>query len=365
MIDQVLRIRWYQVPALAVELCEKTATAARAAQEALRQLPLDDLCGVFYQPELQLFRVVTANNESETRRKYACALAHPVLTVDERKHDNATWVPVFVVPWNEKRAYSPTLKRLAQLLLISPSDVSQHIPCAGSPLASILAGGMLGAATGYGAGWLGEQVLPKKWKRNRLRWTLAALGGLTGAAPGMLGAAVHARQGRSILEPGPLYENPAQTWGGEVPASSGVGKYTLASAAAPGEVPPQVKEAIYSETGAFGPVLGAPPIPVDRFNQTVWQDPYVAPRLSPVQQAAISGLVTGAAYEDGRKTRFVTPLDVARMTAGMGSGYISGALVGKALGLLTGMPDSTQDTLKRTGLWAGVVANLVPIAFGR
>jgi hypothetical protein len=57
-------------------------------------------------------------------------------------------------------------------------------------------------------------------------------------------------------------------------------------------------------------------------------------------------------------------MDVGRMAAGMGSGYLSGALVGKALGLMMGMPESTQDKLKNTGMFAGIVANMVPIAFG-
>jgi hypothetical protein len=41
-------------------------------------------------------------------------------------------------------------------------------------------------------------------------------------------------------------------------------------------------------------------------------------------------------------------MDVARISAGMGSGYLSGAIVGKVLGTLTGMPGSTQDRLKQT-----------------
>jgi hypothetical protein len=57
-------------------------------------------------------------------------------------------------------------------------------------------------------------------------------------------------------------------------------------------------------------------------------------------------------------------MDMGRMAAGMGSGYLSGALVGKGLGLLFGMPESTQERLKETGMFAGVISNLVPVAFG-
>jgi len=99
------------------------------------------------------------------------------------------------------------------------------------------------------------------------------------------------------------------------------------------------------------------------FNRTIWEDQRVASRLEGPTQAAASGLVTGAAHMRG-SPRLVSPADIGRLTAGMGSGYVAGAVVGKALGALLGMPQQTQDKLKQTGMWAGVVANLVPLAFG-
>jgi hypothetical protein len=117
---------------------------------------------------------------------------------------------------------------------------------------------------------------------------------------------------------------------------------------------------LYPGTGLFGPAID-----VQDFNQTIWNDPRVAGNLPVSTRAAATGLVTGAANLPGkRETNFVTPVDVARMAAGMGSGYLSGMLVGKALGIMAGMPQQTQDHLKNTGMWAGLVANLIPIAFG-
>jgi hypothetical protein len=48
----------------------------------------------------------------------------------------------------------------------------------------------------------------------------------------------------------------------------------------------------------------------------------------------------------------------------MGSGLASGMLVGKALGALAGLTPGAQQTLKRTGMWAGALMNIVPRAFG-
>ena len=122
------------------------------------------------------------------------------------------------------------------------------------------------------------------------------------------------------------------------------------------------KIAFESDNG-FGAI--AAPVPVNEFNQIIWNDPRVSDRLSTGVQAAMSGLVTGAAYQDGRKSNLVTPLDMGRIAAGMGGGYISGAIVGKALGTLMGMPQETQDFLKNTGVYAGILTSLAPIVFRR
>ena len=58
---------------------------------------------------------------------------------------------------------------------------------------------MLGAAAGYGVGALGENLLPERWERGKLRRTLATMGGFVGAAPGLLNAAVNHSQGKPLL----------------------------------------------------------------------------------------------------------------------------------------------------------------------
>lgn len=215
------------------------------------------------------------------------------------------------------------------LLNLWPSEYVPGVPNHPGILHSMLTAGLAGAGLGYGAGALGEQVLPEQWRRGRLRKTLAAAGLVAGVTPAML------------IGLGNLANNKPFT-------ELSILQHEKMSALLPG-------------TGW----MATPPIPVQEFNDTIWRDPRVAGPLPLPTQAAASGLVTGAANLPGRRgARFVSPLDVARMAAGMGSGYLSGALVGKVLGLLTGMPPKTQDRLKTTGLWAGVVANVVPMAFG-
>jgi hypothetical protein len=62
---------------------------------------------------------------------------------------------------------------------------------------------------------------------------------------------------------------------------------------------------------------------------------------------------------------WVTPKQMAGLAVNMGAGYLSGALVGSALGLLTGMPSTTQQTLKNTGMYLGIVNSVVPKLFGQ
>jgi hypothetical protein len=61
---------------------------------------------------------------------------------------------------------------------------------------------------------------------------------------------------------------------------------------------------------------------------------------------------------------YVTPSDMARLTAGMGVGYGSGLVAGKVLGTLTGMPPRVQNTLAQSGMYAGIVKAMVPMIYG-
>lgn len=206
----------------------------------------------------------------------------------------------------------------SELLLQTPSDlpILKHIKP--TPLASMLAGAVLGGGAGYLGASAAGMVLPRHWDKKRLRRNAAMFGALVGTAPGLEWGALN----RFADEP---FNSDAF-----------------------------LKES--SLSGLFDTV------DVNQFNHTVWNDPRVANRMNPPTQALLTGFVTGAANLPGKRTStsIVTPFDMGRMAVGMGSGYLSGALVGKALGALTGMPDSAQDRLKSVGLWAGIAKSLVP-----
>lgn len=315
---------WKRVPELMLEYYEKS----RPVAEQLKEAGVTET--VYYCPETNVTH-----------------FANSLKAMDQ------------TLPW-VKVAGSNTLKSIAKGLNYFPNELSKHVPGLQSPMGAMLTSGLVGAGLGYGGGMLAEQMLPEEWERKKLRRTMAILGGLGLAAPAAAWAGVNAANDKSVLDGWPLDTGHVENRAPDPPRhydpifspeNSPVAKFTRKLAAA-----------FESETG----VSSEPLINVNAFNQTIWGDPRVTHRMSPVLQAAGSGLVTGAATlaGSGRPATFITPWDVGRMAAGMGSGYASGELVGRALGILTGMPQSTQDRLKQTGMWAGVVNTMLPLAFG-
>jgi len=222
-----------------------------------------------------------------------------------------------------------------------------------NPLTSTLTGGALGAALGYGGGWLLQKLFPEKYVEDGpLARNLAIVGGLgLGGASGLFHG-LPAYKSRRDLGQG--------FWG------------SLGGAALDDTIYPALKRAQDEfnvelntddlfEKLAYAPVAGAfvPNIPVNGFNQAVWRDPY----LTPHEQAATTGLTAAASLQRGGSS-LVSPFDVGKIAVGMGSGAVSGMLVGKALGALAGLTPVAQEGIQNAGIFAGLIRSIVPKAFG-
>jgi len=237
-------------------------------------------------------------------------------------------------------------------------------------LTSALLGGALSAGLGWGAGKAIELVTPRdKLKRGRLSGNLALLGGLGGA--GLLGLIhgaplVHKYGWRGLLTPGPFNGN----YINEGPDPN---EWMITA-----KQPVKTAEWLRRKTDVLKMMTGIdferdelfekmsvdagfalPKIPVDQFNNMIFADQHTP---QPVQAAA-AGLTTGAALATG--SPLVSPFDVGRIAVGMGSGYLSGMLVGKTLGALAGVSPDVQKKLQQTGVWAGMLKTIVPLAFGK
>lgn len=280
-----------------------------------------------------------------------------------------------------KVAYSPFLRAAGEYLNFFPGKYPGGIPNSPGPVQSMLTSGLVGAGLGYAGGWAAEQLMPDEWKRGRLRKTLAALGGAAGAVPGAVWGASNLYQGKgfndnSVLNH-PAGASPAMNQqdlgvlkgAGDKLSTIKLGtRYTSACQAYADKVAADtlvlLKEA-FGDSFATDYDSAAAPSPmsvnVDAMGRTLWETG-ASPQTAGMTMGA---LAAAQQMPGGEEPGFVTPLQMANLAAHMGAGYLSGAVVGATLGLLTGMPAATQDTLKRTGMYLGVVRSVVPKLFGQ
>lgn len=382
VIAAAQRLTWLAVPQRAVALAEKCAGTAKKVREAIADLPTDGIIDLWYHNDddkllLNVGDWIESGDYSQWTDtlqplvdKFECESEIGTRSMQE----SADWVKVAARPAIaialEKEAISPTLQHGASLLGYRPGV----IPGSPNPLIATLASGMLGAGVGYGAGWLGEQLMPNKWERGKLRRTLATLGAGLGATPGLAWMGTNVATGRPFYS-GELLDGPVDTVSSHSPLRYRQGtngnqfypnpEYTghLSTHGLPGlELDYRKKAFAKTAASMTGYDKPWPTIDVPAFHAAVNFDNRISPLLPPSTRAAASGLMLGASKVNGG-ARFITPMDVGRIAAGMGSGYVSGMLVGKVLGGLMGMPEATQEKLKNTGTWAGIVANMIPLAF--
>lgn len=200
-----------------------------------------------------------------------------------------------------------------------------------SPLAAMLATGILGAGLGYGGAALASGLLPGTWDKRKLRRGGLMFGGALGAAPGAIETA------KSLLIGQPVTD-------GSHMRLPEIGKKS-------GNYLP------HSPRYPTGPTIDA-----DAMLHTVWKSPMVSGKLTPKERSLFTGAMLGS--QQIARSNYVTPSDMARLTAGMGIGYASGLVAGKVLGTLTGLPTDARKTLADTGMYAGVVKAVLPMIYG-
>lgn len=261
--------------------------------------------------------------------------------------------------WWVKVAYSPMLRRMGEILQFFPS---QDIPgFGGRPLASTLATGLLGTGLGYGTGYLAEKLMPDWMQESgRTRKSMALTGGLLGAGVGATPGLINKMTGRSFNDPTLWSGDPLE--GHNKLSSETLGKtYTQA-----------IKTYLEKESDFGMNTVGGPGYeqePVIRTNllgRVLWNND-VNPQLTAMTMGAVYG--ANQMPDQQSMPGVVTPHQMGLFGMSMGAagggikGYITGRMVGRGLGVLTGMPQSTQDSIANAGFVTGVVNNLVPKLF--
>ena len=361
-------IFWEDVPEIIDEWTEKTAAPAADIRTATANMYTNGDFGFYWNPEVNgagMFARLFPTQQDVALCKMA--LDRAVGRENVLRDGLLTWNEVANGGW-VKVAYSKPIRRAGELLNFFPGEYPGGIPNAPSPLASTLTGGLVGAGLGYGAGWLGEKLLPKKWRRNRLRRTLAMLGGAAGATPGAMWLYSAMRRGRSPMDGSdlaqspdsePIYDAPPLVEAAKTAGDEPLGEMYK------GAVDSFVKRAFGSPMASV-PFTRYPKGPVDvninKMGHTLWEV-----GASPQTTATTMGALYAAQQMPDPNSRpgHVTPNQTGLLAQAMGAakGYAGGWLVGKTLGATTGASAGFQNTLAKGGAILGIVNTTIPQLF--
>lgn len=294
------------------------------------------------------------------------------------------------------------VKRANLSLLNRPFELGGKLTGGPSPLTNALVGGLLAGGVGYGTGALLENVLPERLvERGRLRRTLGLVGGAMGAVPGMWQASVNAENSQQAGKPlgmkswiTPNEEVPinqgaldssqhlfdGRHHGDEIP-SLGQIKQSLADLPAPDPMFLKAAAGYALETGAAGALR---PVPVDAFNNAIWNDVHLGQRSSqnnpygtknpwgdnsddlhtpPAIAAAASGLVTGVNSMYGSPS-VLSPRHFIHGLAAAGVDVATARIAGGILGALGGLTPVAQQQLQTAGLWSGLIRGVTSSVLG-
>ncbi len=352
---------WNDFPGLIDTLVEKSAGPAEVARKAVSDIYTKSDIGIYWNPVLEKVGLYTRPHDPEEFNWCLDSLK------EKMGHDSVLSVPLAdndLNDWWVKVAYSPTLRRLGEFLKFFPNTDKDSF--GGRPIASTIASGLLGTGLGYGTGYLLDKITPKalRNKNGRLKYLGAVFGGSLGAGLGSLPGLVNLHEGRDF--------NDKTLWDGmpedgfnrslpEGPYKDAIDHYIELQKEAF-----QVHPVGPASTVGGPSFASAPLISTNELGQVLW-----GTNASPQTAAMTMGAVHGAnQMPDNRSAPgYVTPHQTGLFGMAMGAaggglkGYATGFVVGKGLGILTGMPESTQKTLRASGAALGIVNTLVPKLF--
>jgi len=379
-IDKIREANWRLVDDELDRFAKEAAEPVAMLYEAAAQLPFarSMVHRLYFQPELQTAFLYVPDANEKLAGVWGEFLSEVPGVVDVLVNDVDRVPPDYgESPWIFiKKSFDP-MSAVAQAGGWKEGPVTKAFG-GPSPLGAALASGLLGAGAGYGAGWVGEHLLPEDhFAKGHLRRTGALAGGALGALPALWwGSLAHRfspeKPGWGAWVHGWPFRKEDQALANQTPISTGefnpagtpTGELKMAVDALikidPSALSPYMEkfaEPFDSQTG-LDDLDQIPYIPREQFNRSVWDDENTPQPI----RATTTGVVNAASMSQGG-AHYVSPIDVARIGLGMGSGWASGMLVGKTLGALAGLRPESQKKLQQAGVWAGLLTNVVPMIF--
>lgn len=341
-------------------LVEKSAAAAAELRQAVSSIYTRTDISVYWNPAQEKAALYIRPEFNQQECDWCLDAITEKLGSDRVRRSPLT--PTDLQDWWVKIAYSPTLRRIAETLQFFPS---KDIPgFGGRPIASTIASGLLGAGIGYGGGALLDKLTPESLRseQGRMRNWGAVLGGLAGAGIGATPGFINQHDGRDFNDSTLWSGFPEDGFDGDLVGN----RYKAA-------VDQYIEKLAYlSQIDGVAPSIGGPSftqsplIRTDELGNVLWGS-----KADPQTTAMTMGIVYGANQMPDSRSRpgVVTPHQTGLLGMAMGAagggmkGYATGYVVGKGLGLLTGMPQSTQNKLKQSGMALGIINSLVPRLF--
>jgi len=360
-MEQILDVQLsVDFPGCIDTLVEKSAEAAVHLRQAVSSLYTKTDIGVYWNPAWEKAALYVRPEVDEQEFNWCLDAITEKMGSAHVRTEPLT--PDDLRDWWVKVAYSPTLRRMAEVLQFLPS---KDIPgFGGRPIASTIASGLLGAGIGYGGGALLDKMTPRalRGEKGRMKYIGMGLGGAAGAGMGSIPGFINQSDGRDFNDNTLWSGFPEDGFETDLVGSS----YKAASERFVEKMAYQVHPGGISSTMGGPSFAQSPLIRTDELGNVLWGS-----RANPQTTAMTMGMVYGANRMPDRRSRpgRVTPHQTGLMGMAMGAagggmkGYATGYIVGKGLGLLTGMPQGTQNKLKQSGMALGIINSLVPRLF--
>jgi hypothetical protein len=385
-------MHWEDVPAIVDDWAERAAAPAYDLRRAAADVFTSAAVGYYYDPVggVAALHGPGATDSDRARVKAAAArglgpaqVRGPFLSGQDLADPDARWVKV---------AYSPSLRRLGELLNFFPGQYPGGLPNAPSPLAAMLTSGLLGSGLGWGAGHLAARALPPGYG-DRLPRTGALLGAGVGALPGAVWGLANASSGHRFNDPSVLNHaadaepglidsaadgtnavfRPPQT--GVPPAVADYVQHLHAphfkrgadALAALAAVP--VGSLFAGALAAFkeagdtfgyrGPEAGAD-VNINHLGQTLW-DTGASPQLAATTMGAL--YAAQQLPDPDARPGWATGRQLGQLAVNAAGDYAMGVLVGQAINQVVGTPYG-PSAFGLGNLALGVLGAVVPKLFG-
>lgn len=357
---------WQAVPTRVAALLPEAARVKCAHIDAARTTGLLPVSLATWQPETNHIAVYVFGTVEKTAvdayQQKIAPFAVTVKNIETAQPDIAQEILI-------KRAGIP---------VIAPAvDFTQKALGGPNPLTNTLVASLLAGGLGYGAGTIMEQLFPERYlERGKLRKNLGLLGALGGVGFGAMNAYSNARNNMTGTEfykapfrnfmRGYLMRNDAPPLNVKnAPAAHDLNDLTP-SRSILDETPKYAAFGMNNNFNASG--LYTPMIPVQQFNQSVWQDTQrgmvngFQQHTPPAYAAATTGLMSGLSA--GTQSPIIRPIDVIHGIASAGVGLATANLAGRALSALAGLTPEGQAKLQDLGLFGGMMHAIVPTILG-